>query len=74
MTSEVLGGNAKVTNDERGRPAVSLSIKDKDTFYKVTNKVSKMDNNTIVIWLDFIEGKDSYSKEKESCGSLSNKR
>ena len=72
MTSEVLGGNAKVTNDERGRPAVSLSIKDKDTFYKVTNKVSKMDNNTIVIWLDFIEGKDSYSKEKESCGSLSN--
>ena len=71
MTSEVLGGNAKVTNDEYGRPAVSLSIKDKDTFYEVTSKVSKMTNNMIVIWLDYQEGKDSYSKEKEQCGSLS---
>ena len=71
MTSEVLGGNAKVTNDEYGRPAVSLSIKDKDTFYDVTSKVSKMNNNMIVIWLDYQEGKDSYSKEKEKCGSLS---
>ena len=71
MTSEVLGGNAKVTNDEYGRPAVSLSIKDKDTFYDVTSKVSRMENNMIVIWLDFEEGKDSYSKEKNTCGSLS---
>ena len=71
MTSEVLGGNAKVTNDEYGRPAVSLSIKDKDTFYDVTSKVSKMTNNMIVIWLDYQEGKDSYSKEKDKCGSLS---
>lgn len=72
MTSEVLGGNAKVTSDEYGKPAVSLSIKDKDTFYEVTSKVSKMENNMIVIWLDFEEGKDSYSKEKNTCGSLSN--
>lgn len=74
MTSEVLGGNAKVTTDQYGNPAVSLSIKDKDTFYDVTSKVSKMDNNMIVIWLDFEEGKDSYSKEKDNCGSLSNSR
>ena len=74
MTSEVLGGNAKVSSDEYGNPAVSLSIKDKDTFYEVTNKVSKMNNNMIVIWLDFEEGKDSYSKEKENCGSLSNSK
>ena len=72
MTSEVLGGNAKVTADEYGKPAVSLSIKDKDKFYDVTSKVSKMTNNMIVIWLDFEEGKDSYSKEKDTCGSLSN--
>lgn len=71
MTSEVLGGNAKVSRDKSGKPAVSLSIKDKETFYEVTNKVSKMDNNVIVIWLDFEEGKDSYSKEKNTCGSLS---
>lgn len=72
MTSEVLGGNAKVSSDEYGNPAVSLSIKDKDKFYDVTSKVSKMTNNTIVIWLDFEEGKDSFSKEKDKCGSLSN--
>lgn len=74
MTSDVLGGNAKVTRDEKGRPAVSLSIKDKDKFYDVTNKVSKMDNNVIVIWLDYQEGVDSYSRERENCGSLSNSR
>lgn len=71
MTSEVLGGNAKVTTDSSGKPAVSLSIKDKDKFYEVTSKVSKMTNNMIVIWLDYDETKDSYSSEKETCGSLS---
>ena len=72
MTSDVLGGNAKVTSDKYGKPAVSLSIKDKDTFYDVTSKVSKMTNNMIVIWLDYQEGVDSYSKEKNNCGSLGN--
>ena len=71
MTSEVLGGNAKVSADQNGKPAVSLSIKDKDKFYEVTSKVSKMSNNLIVIWLDYDEEKDSYSSEKEKCGSLS---
>ena len=71
MTSEVLGGNAKVSSDQYGKPAVSLSIKDKDKFYEVTSKVSKMTNNVIVIWLDYDESVDSYSKEKEKCGSLS---
>ena len=42
MTSDVLGGNAKISADEYGNPAVSLSIKDKDTFYDVTSKVSKI--------------------------------
>lgn len=72
MTSEVLGGNAKVSTDQYGKPAVSLSIKDKDKFYDVTSKVSKMTNNMIVIWLDYDEATDSYSKEKDRCGSLSN--
>ena len=71
MTSDVLGGNAKVSTDQNGKPAVSLSIKDKDKFYEVTSKVSKMTNNLIVIWLDYDEDKDSYSSEKEKCGSLS---
>ena len=41
MTSDVLGGSAKVTTDQYGRPAVSLSIKDTDKFYNVTNKFWK---------------------------------
>ena len=64
MTSDVLGGEAKVTTDEYGQPAVSLKIKDTDTFYEVTKKVSKMENNIIVIWLDYKESSDSYRKEK----------
>lgn len=74
MTSDVLGGVAKVSTDEKGKPAVSLSIGDKDTFYDVTNKVSKMNNNMIVIWLDFEEGVDSYSREKDNCGFLGDSR
>lgn len=39
MTSEVLGGSVKLTTDNYGRPAVSLPIKNKDKFYKVTNEI-----------------------------------
>ena len=70
MTSDVLGGKAKVSTDDRGRPAVSLSIKDKDTFYDVTSTISKKENNVIVIWLDYDENEDSYTSEKDKCGSL----
>lgn len=63
MTSDVLGGEAKVTKDEYGHPAVSLKIKDVDTFYEVTKKVKDMDENIMVIWLDYQEGTDSYRKE-----------
>ena len=52
MTSDVLGGEAKVGQDEYGHPAVSLKIKDTDTFYEVTKKVKNMTNNIMVIWLD----------------------
>lgn len=70
MTSDVLkAGGAKVSQDQSGKPAVALSIRDKDTFYKVTNKVKDMSNNTIVIWLDFDESKDSYASESSSCGT-----
>lgn len=74
MTSDVLGGAAKVTTDQYGHPAVSLSIKDTDKFYTVTSKVKDMNNNVIVIWLDYDETTDSFSKEKDKCGSLSTSR
>ena len=69
MTSDVLGGEARVGQDEYGHPAVSLKIKDTDTFYEVTKKVKNMTNNIMVIWLDFEEGKDSYKKEITTCGT-----
>lgn len=71
MTADVLGGEAKVTTDRYGRPAVSLKVKDTKKFYEVTNKVKDMTNNVIVIWLDYDENKDSYFKEQDNCGSLS---
>ena len=75
MTSDVLrSGAAKVGRDDSGSPVVSLSIKDKDEFYKQTKKVSQMDDNRIVIWLDFDEEKDSFSTEQAKCGSLGNSR
>ena len=72
MTADVLkSGGAKVGQDDYGKPAVSLAVKDKDTFYSVTKKVSQMDDNRIVIWLDYEEGADSFSTEASTCGSLS---
>ena len=74
MTSEVLKGNpAKVSADSKKMPAVSLSVKDKDEFYKVTKEVSKMKDNRIVIWLDFDETTDSFEKEQAACGTSESK-
>lgn len=70
MTSDVLtAGGAKVSQDSSGNPAVLLSVKDKDEFYKVTNKVKDYDQNMLVIWLDFEDLKDSYQNEAATCGS-----
>ena len=69
LTSDVLGGNAKVSTDNQGRYVISLSIKDKDAFYEATKKVKDMMDNRMVIWLDFEEGVDSFRKEGKKCGS-----
>lgn len=69
MTADVLkGGAAKATTDSKGKPAVSLSISNKDKFYEVTKKISESADNTIVIWLDY-ETTDSFNSEQNSCGS-----
>ena len=62
---------AKLSSDEYGLPAVLLTIKDKDKFYDVTNRVKDFQDNRIVIWLDFDEEIDSFDKEQNNCGSLS---
>jgi len=64
------GTAAKVSTDEQGRPAILLNIKDKDLFYNVTSQISQSDDKLIVIWLDFVEGEDSYSNA--TCGSFEN--
>ena len=73
MTSDILNSAnaAKVSEDAKGNPAVSLSIKDKDKFYNVTNRIKDYSNNNniIVIWLDFQEGEDSYASEQQKCGT-----
>ncbi len=68
MTADVIK-SAKVGTDSTGKPAVSLQVKDKTKFYEVTKEISKKTNNSIVIWIDFEEGVDSYSKEGANCGS-----
>ena len=64
------GTAAKISTDEQGRPAILLNIKDKDLFYNVTSQISQSDDKLIVIWLDFVEGEDSYSTA--TCGSFEN--
>jgi len=70
MTSDVLkAGGAKISEDSSGNPAVLLSVKDKDKFYEVTNKVKDYEKNMIVIWLDYDELRDNYAKEGTLCGT-----
>ena len=70
MSSEVLkAGGAKIGQDSSGKPAVALSVKDKDKFYEVTSKISSQENNMIVIWLDYNDLMDSYKKEGTLCGT-----
>ena len=72
MNSDVISG-AKIGSDASGRPAVALSVKDKDTFYKITKQVSEMSDNRIVIWLDYEED-NSFKTEENNCGSLTNSK
>ena len=57
MDSSVLNsGKASTGYDTQKGYYIALSIKDNDTFYKQTKKVSEMEDNRIVIWLDYEEG------------------
>ena len=70
MTSDVLkAGGAKISQDSNGNPAVLLTVNDKDTFFSVTSDISQRESNYIVIWLDYNELTDSFSKEGNLCGT-----
>ncbi len=64
------GTAAKISQDESGRPAILLNVKDKDLFYDVTSKISQTEDKLIVIWLDYTEGVDSY--KNATCGEFTN--
>lgn len=66
LTSDVLGGNAKVSNDEYGRYVISLHIKDTTAFFEATKKVKNMTDNRMAIWLDFEDGVDSLDLEDKN--------
>lgn len=71
MTSDVLTDDgARVSQDEYGNYVIGLSIADKEQFYKVTKNVSEMQDNRIVIWLDFDENTDTYKDYQSICGKV----
>ena len=59
---------AKVTQDDKGNPAIMLTVKDKDTFYNATEELSKKTDRTLVIWTNFDEYYDKFETEKANCG------
>ncbi|MED1204757.1 protein translocase subunit SecDF [Heyndrickxia acidicola] len=62
--SDLVQGKAKQSFTQNGDPNVVLQLKDRNKFRSVTQKIVKMaPNNKLVIWMDFVPGKDSYKKE-----------
>ncbi len=76
LASDVFGrgGATLEQNSKTFQYQVKLDIKDTEKFYEITKKISKKPNgeNLIVIWLDFVEGLDSYENEKTTCGKDAN--
>ncbi len=69
MDSSVIS-SAKLSYDEKGKPAISLQVQDKEKFLDVTTKVSSKESgkNIMVIWYNFENGVNSYEKDGETCG------
>ncbi|MGO2107990.1 MAG: protein translocase subunit SecDF [Staphylococcus equorum] len=60
---DIQQGSAKQEFKENtNQPAVTFKLKDSDKFKKVTEEISKKDENVMVVWLDYEKG-DSYHKE-----------
>ena len=76
LSSDVFGrgGATLEQNSKTFQYQVKLDIKDTEKFYEITKKISKkpIGENLIVIWLDFVEGLDSYENEKTTCGKDAN--
>lgn len=61
---DLVQGSAKQEfKQNTNQPAVTFKLKDSDKFKKVTEEISKKQENVMVVWLDFEKGY-SYEKEK----------
>lgn len=60
----VQGGAQQGFKENTNEVAVTLKLKDAKKFKEVTEKVSKMNPNLMVIWMDYEKG-DSYEKEAQ---------
>ena len=69
MDSSVISG-ARLSYDDAGKPAISLKVKDKETFLKATTEISQrgQGENLMVIWYNYENGVNSYTKDKDTCG------
>ncbi|RLQ98091.1 protein translocase subunit SecDF [Falsibacillus albus] len=63
--SDLVAGKAQQTFDKNNQPIVTLQLKDRSKFYKLTKELSQKPEgeNKLVIWLDYEKGKDSYKQE-----------
>lgn len=70
MDSSVIKG-ARLSYDDAGNPAISLQVADKEKFLKATTTVSEKQDgkNVMVIWYNFENGVNSYSKDADTCGN-----
>ncbi|PIC66240.1 protein translocase subunit SecDF [Sporosarcina sp. P21c] len=62
--NDLKAGKAKANFDENNNPVVTLEMKDPNKFGEVTSEIAAIKpNNVLVIWLDFIEGENSFAEE-----------
>ena len=62
---DLVQGGASQGYDEMNNAMVSLELQDSNKFKEVTEEISKRPpgENLMVIWMDFVEGEDSFAQE-----------
>ena len=62
---DLVQGGASQDYDEMNNAMVSLELRDSGKFKEVTEEISKRPpgENLMVIWMDFVEGEDSFAQE-----------
>lgn len=69
MKGDVLEGAYKVKKNDKD--ALALKIKNKDLFYAITSNLSKQDDKTLVLWIDYVD--EDFNNELYTCGSMESK-